>query len=49
MTTQARIESLVNGDRGGFARAMGIAWQYADESNRAKIEAAFPNLFEVTE
>jgi hypothetical protein len=31
---------------GGFASSIGAAWFRADSGNRAKLEGAFPELFE---
>lgn len=50
MTLEAYIHRyLFAGDRGGFAAKLGEAWCHADSGNRAKLEAAFPNIFTVPE
>ena len=38
---------LLVGHRGGFAAKLAEAWCHADAGNRAKLEAAFPNIFTV--
>jgi hypothetical protein len=46
METEVIVHSqLLTGMRGGFAAALGDAWCVADSSNRAKLEATWPNLF----
>ena len=41
------IQYLCQGARGGFAAKLAEAWCHADAGNRAKLEAAFPNIFTV--
>lgn len=36
---------LLRGDRGGFATELAKAWCAADSSNRARLEASFPRVF----
>lgn len=43
------IHHLSPGARGGFAARLAEAWCHADSGNRAKLEAAFPNIFTVPE
>ena len=37
---------LATGRHGSFARRIGEAYQFADESNKARLTQAFPDLFE---
>ena len=37
--------SMMNVLGGAFAKEIADAWRYADPDNRARLEAAFPELF----
>jgi len=38
------IQSALSGQRGGFAATLADAWTRADSNNRARLEAAFPDI-----
>lgn len=45
MTYDDHIQTLLRGDRGGFAAKLAEAWCHADGGNRAAIKKAFPHIF----